>query len=520
LTLVDKVIKNTFYNFLAQIVGYLFPFFLIPIIIGKIGQVEFGIYAIAYGFIGAFTLFDLGVSTSFIKFVSEYYYRDDYDGLNCIVNIGVLFYFCFTVLFWGLGYIFSDFIINYINIPAEAYEKGRFALHISLFIFFIATNSNMFVSILISLQKMYITSLLNIFTGLFNFVSIVIVLYMGYGIYGLLYCQLITVFIGTVFNIILAKKYLPQMAFGIKYFKLSFLKKMTNFGLQMQVSKLGSFISEKYDEFLLGFFSVISNVTYFNVGNRIVRFGKFIPSQFIVQVAPVAAGLNAKGEKEKLETLFSDTTKYLILVSAPVFIYLFVFSNILIEVWIGPGYEISSYIIRILILGQLINMAFSAPGNSITPNIGLPKYQMNEGLIYLGINLVASFFLIKYYGIVGAAIGNTIATFIASLYVLIVSVNYFNRKYSEILFVIHFKPIFYSAVFATILYYVMMYQSFFRFEGNRLYSLIILIVVSMLYLTSYLLWLFKSNYLNGRDKEVLRKIYENFILRTAKSSGE
>lgn len=506
MSLIDKVIKNTFYNFLSQIVGYLFPFFLIPFIIGYIGKDEFGIYAIAYGFIGAFTLFDLGVSTSFVKFISEYYYKKEYANLNSIINIGVLFYFCFTVLFWGIGYVFSDFIINYINIPAETYEKGKFALHISLFIFFVATNSNMFVSILISLQKMYVNSILNIVTGVINFVSIIIVLNLGYGIYGLLYCQLITVTLGTIFNIVLAKKSLPEMSFGIRYLKISFLKKMTNFGLQMQVSKLAGFFSEKYDEFLLGIFSLLSSVTFFNLSSKIIKFAKLIPMQFIVQVAPVAAELQLN--KEKLNTLFEDTTKYLSFVSIPISVFIFIFSNEIISTWMGSGYEVSSYILKILISGMLINLVISAPGNSILPNIGIPKYQMYEGLFHLIINVVVSYLLIRTYGLIGAAYGNSLATVISSVYVFIASVRYFKEKYISVLVKEYFLPLFVSIVTGFLIWSAL--QLLNRngiFIKGRIEGVIFLVLSGILFLAVYMFIMMDTKYLTGRNKIVLGKIF-------------
>ncbi|MBI5403108.1 MAG: glycosyltransferase [Ignavibacteriae bacterium] len=512
MSLTDKVIKNTFYNFVSQLAAYLFPFFLIPLIVGKIGQVEFGIYAIAYGFIGAFTLFDLGVSTSFVKFVSEYYYKKDFEGLNSTINIGVAFYFVFTVLFWGLGYLFSDFIIKYINIPPEAYEKGRFALHISLFIFFIATNSNMFVSILISLQKMYINSLLNIFTGVFNFISIIVVLMMGYGIYGLLYCQLATVFLGTAINIILAKKYLPEMSLGFRYLKFSFLKKMTNFGLQMQVSKLAGFFSEKYDEFLLSIFSLLNSVTFFNLSTRIIRFAKIVPMQFIVQVAPVAAELQSREEKEKLNDLFEDTLKYLSFVSIPVSVFIFIFSNEIIFTWMGGGYEVSAYILRVLIVGMLINLVISSPGNSIMPNIGIPKYQMYEGLIHFVFNVIVSYLLIKSYGIVGAAYGNTLATVISSVFVFIVSVRFFKGKFFRILFREYLVPVFVSFVLGILLYLGLKYIEGSGFLINsRINGIISLAVSSIIFFLFYLLIMLDTNYLMHRNKIVLAKIFLKFL---------
>lgn len=510
--LIDKVVKNTFYNIISQIAGYLFPIFLVPIIISKIGQTEFGIYAIAYGFIGAFTLFDFGVSTSFVKFISEYYYKNDFDGLNSTINIGALFYLCFTSLFWFLGFVFSEFIIHYINIPPEALDKGRFALHISLAIFFVATNSNIFVSVLISLQKMYVNSFLTIIIGVLNFVSIIVVLLMGYGIYGLLYCQLFTVILGTVLNIVLAKKYLPEMSFGIRYLKLSFLKKMTSFGAQMQVSKLAGFFSEKYDEFLLSVFSLLENVTFFNISGRIVRFAKLVPMQFIVQVAPVAAELNSRSDKNKLVTLFRDTTKYLTFVTIPISVFIFIFADEIIFTWMGSGFEISSYLLRILIVGMIVNMIVSSPGNSILPNIGIPKYQMYEGILHFLFNIIISYFLIKNYGLIGAAYGNMIATVVSSVYVFIVSVRYFQNKYFDVMIHEYLLPFSLSLFAGMVLYFGLKFSNTLGFViSNRINGIAFFVVAVLIYSFIYLYIILDTNYLNGRNILAMAKIVLKFF---------
>jgi O-antigen/teichoic acid export membrane protein len=511
LSLTDKVIKNTFYYIFSQIVAFLFPLFLTPFIISKIGDVQFGIYAIVLGFVGSFGLFDLSMSTSFIKFISEFYNKKDYKRLLHTINTGFIFYLAFSLIIFIIVYLFSENLLSLLNIPNELRDLSIYALKISLITFFVSNTFNIFPSILISLQKMYLTSILTTIIGLINFILIIILLYSGFGLISLMYSQLVTVVISSVVTLILVKKSLPELKFNLKFFNSESLKYMGKFGMQMQVSKLATFASEKYDEFLLGFFSVMNNVTYFNIGNRIVRFGKFFPSQFITQVAPVAAELNAKEETEKLEKLFYDTSKYLIIITAPIYIYIFAFADILIEAWMGKGYEIASYIVRILIFGQLINMAFSAPGNSITPNIGKPRYQMMEGLIHLGINLIISFFLIKYYGVLGAAIGNTIATLIASSYVFIVSVKLFNRKYSNILFDIHLKPILYSVFFCAVIYLGVKYQGLVHYEGERILSLIIIIISGVIFALLYLIWMFKSKYLNERDKDIIKRIFDKFL---------
>jgi O-antigen/teichoic acid export membrane protein len=493
------------------VIAFLFPIFLTPYIISKIGDVQFGIYALVLGFVGSFGLLDLSISSSFVKFISEFYNKKDYEKLLNTINTGLLFYLIFSIIISLIGFIFTNEFISLVNIQPEYVEISRYALRLSIIIFFISNTFNIFPSVLISLQKMYISSVLNTIIGLINFFLIIIFLNLGYGLISMVYSQLFTSIVATAVTVFFVMKYLPEFKFGVKLFNKESLKYMGKFGLQMQISKLSSFASEKYDEFLLGIFSVMNNVTYYNIGNRIIKFGKFLPFQFIVQVAPVAAELNAKEEKEKLEMLFNDTTKYLIIVTSPIFVYIFVFSNLLIESWMGSGYEISSHIVRILIAGQLINMIFSAPGNSITPNIGLPKYQMKEGIIHLSINLILSFILIKYYGIIGAAIGNSISTLVASLYVFFVSAKLFNKKYRDFLLLLYIKPVFISVVLSALLYFIVNYQGVFKFEGNRFYSVIVLISTSVLFFILYSIWIFKSGYLNDRDRGVFFKIFNKFL---------
>jgi O-antigen/teichoic acid export membrane protein/GT2 family glycosyltransferase len=527
MSLTDKVIKNTFYHTLSQVTGLLFPLILTPIIISNIGEFEFGIYAIALGFIGTFGLFDLSISSSFIKFISEHYNKAEIRELNNTITTGFAFYVVFSFLICLAGFLLSDFLISIINVPPELADKGVFAIRISLLIFFIANTTTIFVSILISLQKMYINSWLGIIVNFLNAISIYTLLQLGFGLKGLLYSQLATVAINGFLSFYIAKREMPEMKFGIKNLNIASLKKMSIFGAQMQTSKLATFASEKYDEFLLAYFSVLSNVTYFNLGGRISRLGRFLPFQLIPQVAPVAAELNAKGEKEKINRLFEDTTKYLTVISVPVLFFIFVFADTILFTWMGSDdYSISAYILKILIAGQFVNLLFSAPGNSITPNLGYPKYQMREGLISLIINLILSYMLIKNYGIVGAAAGNTAAIIISSLYIFYVSARFFERKISSLIADNYLKPI--AAGFAGIIISLIMnwlINNFIFSVINRATGLANLVINGFIFVSIYSLWLLNFNYINERDKEVLAKIILkiipiNFFLKRKKVCDE
>ena len=119
MSLTDKVIKNTYYYAFSQIATLIIPFILTPFIISKIGEAQFGIYAVVLGITMSFGLFDISISSSFIKFISEYYNKKDIENLNNTINTGFVFYLIFSVLFCLLGYVFKDWILSLINIPPD-----------------------------------------------------------------------------------------------------------------------------------------------------------------------------------------------------------------------------------------------------------------------------------------------------------------------------------------------------------------------------------------------------------------
>ncbi|MEZ4820964.1 MAG: oligosaccharide flippase family protein [Ignavibacteria bacterium] len=285
MSLADKVIKNTFYYILFQLFTFLFPLILTPYIISEIGEVQFGLYALVIGFIGIFSLFDLSISSSFVVFISRYFVKKDFVNLNKYINTGLFFYIIFSLLIVGVGYLFTVPILSRLNIPPELFDTSVKIFYIGLAIFFVSNAFSVFSSVLITLQKMYITSLIGLFAGVINLSGTIILLSMGYGLEGIIWIQLVIALFSNILYIFFAKRSLPEIRIGIRHIEKNPVKEMVKFGSQMQISKLASFASEKYDEFLLAYFSVLNNVTYFNIANKISRTGRMIPFQIIPQVA-------------------------------------------------------------------------------------------------------------------------------------------------------------------------------------------------------------------------------------------
>lgn len=525
MSLTDKIIKNTYYYAFSQIATLVIPFILTPYIISKIGEAQFGIYAVVLGVTTSFGLFDISISSSFIKFISEYYNKKEYDNLNNTINTGFMFYLAFAVIFCLLGYLFRDWLLSLVNIPPELHQTGMNVLNIALLLFFVSNAFTIFGSVIISLQKMFVTSILATIISVLNFVLVIVLLNTGFGLEGILLSQLFTATLSSVIIYFIARRSLPELKFGIQFFKKDSLKNMGKFGLQMQVSKMASFASDKFDEFLLAAFSTLNNVAFFNIANRLIRVGRLFPFQLVVQVAPVAAELNGKGETVKLQKLFVDTTKYLTFVTIPIYIYIIAFADHIILFWMGVHYDITVHVARILAIAQIANLILSAPGNSITPNIGIPKYQMYEGVFHLIINVVLSYFLIREYGIIGAAYGNTISTIVSSYYVYHKSCGHFGESKVGIFMQTNLKPLITGVVTVLITYVIIYFVKLnYVIPENRFSGFVFTFLSFTIFSFGYLLIILKMKYLNTRDKTVIAKMLTRVIpvqriLKTVRYSG-
>lgn len=234
MSLTDKVIKNTYYTFLSQILSLVFPLFLTPIIISRIGNTEYGIYAFIIGATGILGLFDLSVAGSFIKFISEHYNRKEYDELNHVINTSVIFYFIFSVVCFIIALLLKNVFLSAINIPAGFENKAMFTYIVSLTVFSAVNILGVFTSILASLQKMYLTSLYSIIFAVVYFIGVIIALFLGFGLYGILIVFLFQVLSNLTVTFLLSRKNLPEMKLGLGYFRFSTLRKMMNFGIQLR----------------------------------------------------------------------------------------------------------------------------------------------------------------------------------------------------------------------------------------------------------------------------------------------
>src|SRR5262249_1298613 len=93
-----KLVTNTFFNLLGRSWSFLVTIVLTPYLLEHLGKGEFGVWVLLSVFTISFNLLDLGLGSSFVRYISAYYTYEDYARINEVLFSGLAFYGLFGIV--------------------------------------------------------------------------------------------------------------------------------------------------------------------------------------------------------------------------------------------------------------------------------------------------------------------------------------------------------------------------------------------------------------------------------------
>ncbi|OGF45670.1 MAG: hypothetical protein A2452_01445 [Candidatus Firestonebacteria bacterium RIFOXYC2_FULL_39_67] len=417
-SLSGKVIINTVYNAAGRMWAFLIAFILTPYIINKLGVERFGVWAIIGVLTGYIGLLDFGIGSSFVKYISEFYTRKDYKKINEITVTGLIFYFFLAILLIVGGFLLLNPLLSLFKIPAPMCDEAAFVFLTGIIIFALSNPFSVFSSIQGGLQRMDISNKIYFIISIPNILGTIYVLETGYGLPGLMILSAIIFAITSIVNVVIAYKIFPDLNISLSFFKIETLKKLFNYGYKLQVARLATLVAVHIDKLLIGSYISIGLVVFYQLAGTIIEQAKAVILLFVSALLPAFSELDAKGHKEKLVNLYVRGTKYLSYIAVPFFFLIFVLAPQIMHVWMGDGYEKSVWIIRILAPGWLYALLAAVRGTFMQA-VNRLDIEMRAGLVAAVVNIPLSLFFIVKFGILGVALGTTIALFFSATYSLV-----------------------------------------------------------------------------------------------------
>jgi len=446
--------------FMMVIVGFL----LTPYILKRLGQAEYGLYAMIGSFVATLGLLDFGINNAIVRYVAKYKSEKDKESekvfLGTIFNIyfGISFILLIigTILYFNLDTLLGK------SLTAIELKKAKIMFIILIFNLVVLLPGNAFNAISSGYEKFVFPRSSTLIKYLVRSLVIVGILYFGTNAIGI-------VIVDTVMNILLI---LANMYYVIKFLNIKIVLNVFQKKMMYEVFSYSFWIfiiaiSQKFQwqlsQFLVGLTTNTQTVAVMSIGIMLSGFYGAFGGAITGVMLPKATNLVVKNASS------NELTQQMIKVGRLVlFTQLYVFGGFIIagklfiHLWVGDNYK-ESWLIAVLIMFAMTFVFTQGFGSSIIEAKKKIKFRSILYVSLITFGLISGYFLTIKVGIIGMVIG-----MIFSMLMNIIIMNVYYQKIIYLRMLLFWKQTYFliSIVFVSIiLLFEFVIKDFYQFNN-------------------------------------------------------
>jgi len=474
--------SNTILNYVGQGLILVLTFATAPYTVHHLGPELFGIVALVQVIAGFAGLLNLGVGRALTKYVSELYWKGEFQAIGqlfqtawatCLVAglLGLVVLIAPSELIGGL------FFRGGPDVDAVA----GFAIYVAAFGLFTAMLLEAISALPIACQRFGIFNAINVIVGAVRCLGPVVVLACGYSIRAVLIAILASNLLALGAFAFASRSFIPGLSF-LPSFSAPAFRKLFSFSLPLFLSALFSLIVARADRFILAYYLPLAAVTFYTLPSLISDKASASAANITSVVFPFTSELHSMGAHEKVQELYLRSTKILTLITLPFTIILLTLPGPILQVWLGNEYaEQGAVVLRVLGAATFLS-AISGVATVTSLGVGQAWVPAAFAFASSGLTLLSNLVLVPAYGINGAAFAALVPQML-TVPLFVFTITHMLKFSPRELFSHGFlRPLICASVQFAILFY-------FRRYANNLGTLGILCIVSLcIYGTLSLFW--------------------------------
>lgn len=403
----QQILKNVGSSWFALAINVLVGIFLSPFILHRLGDAAFGIWVLIFSVTGYYGLFDLGIRSSIIRYVSKHTAAGDHEKLAQFVNTALFTYTGIGIVTMALTLGLNTSIERMFHIPPEMHAQARWLLLMVGASVSLGFPLGVFGGMMEGLQRFYILNWTGTASSLLRAALIVYFMHRGYG---LITVALITVLLPIVFSVVcgIIVFRLCPVPLGWRYADRESFRHMATYGGTTFVAIVAAQLRFRTDAVVLGSMMTAVAITYFNIGSRMVDYAQNFLSSMAQIFVPMASQSEATGDAGRLRKLYIAGNRACAFTIFPVAAILLILGKDIIRIWVGARYVPHSYPVLVVLMIPFALTMMQGASARILYGLGKHRTYAVVTLIEGVANLILSIALVPALGIVGDALGTAI----------------------------------------------------------------------------------------------------------------
>ena len=411
------IFKNVSVNYLVAGTELFIGIFMLPFNVAHLGQSAYGLWVLVASITVYFSMLDMGYGVAQVRFAAKYRAQGDVNALNEIAStmfcmfggVGLVTFLVAVIIALNLGNVFP--------LTGSQLRAGQIVfLFISAYVA-LGFPVSVFGGIVNGFQRQYLNGAVAFVTAIVVALVNVAVLVLGYGLTELVAATTSVRILSYLAYALNAYRVFPELRLRLRFFKRDRLREVTGFSVFILIIDLANKLNYSTDTIVVGAFMGTAAVAVWAVAQRLIDIVQRITDQLNAVLFPVVVDHSTVERVDKLQKILIQGTRLSLAMVVPLATVLGLTARPVVMVWVGPNFEGSVNVIYILSIVVALRVG-NATSTVILKGAGLHKVLAISNLSMAVSNLVLSVVLVRWYGLIGVAIGTLIPMVVFSMFVV------------------------------------------------------------------------------------------------------
>jgi len=211
--------------------------------------------------------------------------------------------------------------------------------------------------------------------------------------------------------IVLSLRFLPR----IRGPSVRMYRSVLTFSIPLIAMQGMGFLNSNIDIYMLGYFLESSRVGNYNIALQLGNLMTAVVATISFLLPPVLTRLNEEEKYQEMLSTYQGLTKWVVMISIPIFTVLFFAPDIVINLLFGKEYSDGTLALRIIAGGKMFAMIAGFNGITLVA-LGDSRIASYRVFVEVIVNIAANYILIPIFGITGGALALSISSVIGDIF--------------------------------------------------------------------------------------------------------
>jgi O-antigen/teichoic acid export membrane protein len=412
---VSNLLTGTLTRYVLLFVNIAIGLFLMPFTMHHLGASQYGLWQLAASMTAYLQLLDLGYGNGLVRQLTQADANGDEESMNaCLSTFLVVYGVIAVVAITAILFLSALVLPRFPSLSGDEIRTAQVVLLILGVRVAIAFPMSVFGAVTTARQRFALTGTISIAVALVQGAATYLVLRAGYGLIALVSTTTTLALTSYLAYVMAAYASFPGMRLSVTRFRLAEVRGVTAFSMYLFLISLAIQFGYNIDNLIIAAFAGTSAVAVYAVAFRLADYQRQLCNQFNGLLFPVVVRFSATEETSALRATVVDGTRIALGLIVGVTICLVAFADRLVVLWMGAGFTGSLPSLYLLALAGIVLVAAGPLGNLLLAR-GKERVVAFSCLGEAILNATLSIWLVRTYGIIGAAAGTAISVTISNV---------------------------------------------------------------------------------------------------------